>query len=196
MPRGPAEVWLIRHGSTPWSRTGRHTGRSEIDLDAQGVRQAARLTLLLAGVAAERVFVSPRRRALETARLAGLGGRAEVVAELAEWDYGEYEGFTTEEIRAHVPGWEVWTGPVPGGEALPDVAARAERVIERVDAAGGRVICVAHAHVLAVLAARLLGLPAEAGAALPLEAGALGVIGHRRERRVLCTWNRRPPPVP
>jgi broad specificity phosphatase PhoE len=183
------EVWLLRHAETEWSRAGRHTGRSDIPLTDDGRERAGRLVARLAGCAFALVLVSPLRRASETAELAGLGDRMARRDDLLEWDYGEYEGITTPEIREHRPGWWVWRDGCPGGESAHDVGARVDRVIEEVVQADGDAILVAHGHVLRVLAARWMGLHPSAGGHLALSTGALSVLGFEREARVVWRWN-------
>jgi len=186
-----ADIWVVRHGETAWSATGRHTGRTDVDLTDDGRRDAARLAAVLAaGPAFSLVLTSPMRRAAETARLAGLGG-ASVDRDLREWDYGEYEGRTTADIRTAAPGWTVWTGPVPGGETIAEVAARARRVLDRCDAAEGAVALFGHGHLLRVLTALYLGFAPSAGAAFALEAGAVGVLGREHRTPALRAWNLR-----
>lgn len=185
----PHEVVLVRHGETEWSRTGRHTGRTDVPLTDAGREQARATASRLAGRSFERVLTSPLQRAAETCRLAGLGGSAETVDDLREWDYGEYEGRTTPEIREEVENWTVWAGPLPGGESAADVGARADRVLEALRGVEGDVALVAHGHMLRVLGARWLGLPPEGGRLLALSTAALCVLGWERETRVLRSWN-------
>ena len=153
------EIWLIRHGETEWSLSGQHTGRTDIPLTAVGERQAAEIGRYLAGRRFVLVLTSPLQRAQETCRLAGYGGAAQVEPDLREWDYGAYEGRTSAQIQESVPGWTIWTSPVPQGETIQQVAARAGRVIERAAKAGGDVALFAHGHLLRVLTACWLGLP-------------------------------------
>jgi broad specificity phosphatase PhoE len=187
-------VYLVRHGQTEWSRTGRHTGRSDVDLETEGRREAAGLEQLVAKLAVSLVLVSPLRRAQETCELAGLGHRAVLTDDLREWDYGDYEGRTTEEIRRERPGWNLWADGVPNGETATQVARRADRVIERILAESGDVACFAHGHLLRVLAARWVTLPPAAGAVLALAPGSLSVLGWEREQPVICRWNEVPAP--
>ncbi|MGH9081703.1 MAG: histidine phosphatase family protein [Acidimicrobiales bacterium] len=193
-----ATVWLVRHGQTDWSRSGRHTGRSDVPLDDEGRAQAASIgSYLLTAVALPSlVLTSPLSRASETCRLAGMGGRAEYADDLREWDYGDYEGLTTPEIRDRRPGWDLWTDGVPGGEDAAQVAGRAERVIERCREVGGEVVCFAHGHLLRVLAARWIGLAPAAGRLLALGAGAVSVLGWEREVPIVYRWNLPPWPAP
>ncbi|HEX9993620.1 MAG TPA: histidine phosphatase family protein [Acidimicrobiales bacterium] len=186
------DVVLLRHGETEWSATGRHTGTTDVPLTDRGRDQARAIGALLRGRCFARVLVSPLRRAAETCRLAGLGG-GEVVDDLREWAYGDFEGRTTEEVREGLPGWTVWTGPVPGGEQVDDVGHRADRVIEAVRAVDGDVAVVAHGHLLRVLAARWIGLPAEAGRLLALSTATVSVLGWEREQPVVTVWNQPAP---
>jgi broad specificity phosphatase PhoE len=186
----PERLVLVRHGETEWSRQRKHTGRTDIPLDDEGRSRARGLgpvLELLPGIEAAPVLVSPLRRARETAALAGLGERAESCEDLLEWDYGDYEGRRTSDIRTEVPGWSVWSGAVPGGETIEQVAARADRVIAR--SSGPLTVLVAHAHLLRVLAARWLGLPPERGRSFTLEPASVSVLGHEREERVVELWN-------
>jgi probable phosphoglycerate mutase len=185
---GPVVV-LIRHGETEWSASGRHTSVTDVRLTDGGRAAAERIGRRLAGYDFGLVLVSPRVRAQETARLAGLAARAETEPDLVEWDYGEFEGLTTPEIREEHPGWSVWTDPSPGGETAEQVGARADRVIARVADAGVDVALVAHGHLLRVLAARWIGLDARGGASLGLDTAALCELGHEREHPAIWLWN-------
>lgn len=185
------EAWLIRHGETEWSRTGRHTGRSDIPLTELGRRQATALAERIAGRTFARVLSSPMSRALDTAGLAGLGDRVEVDPDLCEWDYGEYEGITTPQIRERVPGWTVWSHEVAGGESAAMIGNRVDRVIERIRDADGDVALFAHGHVLRVLAARWIGLDPGAGRHLALQTATVSVLGWERENPVVERWNER-----
>ncbi len=187
----PADVTLVlvRHGETEWSSSGRHTSVTDVPLTAHGRAEARPLATRLAGVDYAAVLCSPRRRARDTCAIAGFGDRAEIADDLVEWDYGEYEGRTTSEIRAIAPGWTIFSGGAPGGESSEHVAARADRVIARAVAAGGPVAVFSHGHFLRVLGARWVGLPASGGAWLGLDTASLSVLGHEREQRVLRVWN-------
>ena len=182
-------VVLVRHGETEWSSAGRHTSFTDLPLTARGEEEAKPLAGRLAAVDFALVLTSARRRACETCNLAGLGARAEVDDDLAEWNYGSYEGRTTEEIRETVPGWTIFTHGAPGGETVDQVAARADRVLARACAAGGVVALFSHGHFLRVLGARWVGLPASGGAFLGLDTATLSFLGHEREQRVLRVWN-------
>ncbi|MEV5719830.1 acid phosphatase [Amycolatopsis mediterranei] len=176
-------LFLLRHGQTEWSLNGRHTGRTDIPLTPAGEGQAraagGTLRSLVGGPSL--VLSSPRARAQRTAALAGLRVD-EVTEDLAEWDYGDYEGVTTPKIRETVPGWTVWTHPSPGGESASYVSARADRVLERARRAceAGDVILVGHGHFSRVLVARWLGLPATAGVHFGLDAAGIAVLGDER----------------
>jgi probable phosphoglycerate mutase len=180
-------VVLVRHGETEWSRDGRHTGRTDIPLTDPGRRQAERLRDALQEWAFSRVLSSPLQRALETCRLAGLGDKVETTDDLLEWDYGEYEGITTAQIRESRPDWYLWRDGCPGGEQAADVGRRVDRVIASLGE--GDVALFAHGHVLRVLAARWIGLGPESGALLALGTGTLSVLGYERETRVVTRWN-------
>jgi broad specificity phosphatase PhoE len=183
------EIVLARHGETEWSRDGRHTGRTDIPLTETGRRQAEQLRDALAEWSFERVLSSPLERALETCRLAGLGEACQTSDDLLEWDYGEYEGITTPEIRKSRPDWYLWRDGCPGGEQPEDVERRVDRVIAAIEDAEGDVALFAHGHVLRVLAARWIGLGPEGGALLALGTGTLSALGYERETRVIRRWN-------
>ena len=188
----PPEVVLVRHGETEWSRDGRHTGRTDVELTEQGRRDAEALGALLAGRRFGLVLTSPLSRASETCRLAGFGGVAEPSDDLVEWDYGEYDGRRTVEIRVERPGWTLWQDGVPGGESAGDVGARADRVVARLRELADDAAVFAHGHVLRVLTARWLGLEPAAGRYLALDTATLSVLGYERETPVVRLWNRRP----
>jgi broad specificity phosphatase PhoE len=183
------ELWLVRHAETEWSKTGRHTGRTDVPLLDEGREAARRLRERLAGHEFTAAFVSPLSRARETAELAGLGDRAQLRDELLEWDYGDYEGLTTATIREDRPDWFLWDDGVPNGEQAADVGARVDRVIAEALQMDGDVAIVAHGHVLRVLAARWLEQPAAFGGRLALETGSISRLGFEREVRVLTGWN-------
>jgi probable phosphoglycerate mutase len=179
----------VRHGETEWSSSGRHTSYTDIALTSTGRDQARELAARLDGIDFSLVLTSPRVRARETCELAGLASRALVTDDLAEWNYGEYEGRTTEQIRSEAPDWTIFSGDPPGGETAADVAARADRVLARAVAAGGVVALFSHGHFLRVLGARWIGEPVAAGAWLGLDTATLSCLGHEREQRVLRVWN-------
>lgn len=181
---------MVRHGPTEWSRTGRHTGRTDVPLDDEGRALAARLAPVLRAWAPQAVLTSPLARARETCRLAGFLDAARVVDGLREWDYGADEGRTTAEIREDRPGWTVWGDGPADGEALDEVAARADGALALIASLGvDRVAVFSHGHLLRVLAARWLGLPPRTGAHFALDAGTVCLLGHERETPVLRRWN-------
>jgi len=207
------ELWPIRHGETKWSAEGRHTGRTDIPLTGNGRRQAAALGKALAGTKFAAVMCSPLLRAKETCEIAGFGSVAVVDEGLREWDYGVYEGRTSQEIQAEIPGWSVWKDEIVGGESVEQVGARADGVIARAlaSAIGGprsqrrdlghpttgpetddvaRVALFAHAHILRILAARWIGLEARDGSLFVLGTGSVSVLGWEKESRVIQRWNR------
>ena len=181
-------LWLVRHGETEWSASGRHTSYTDLDLTPAGEKVARALAGRLGTVPFVRVLSSPRRRARRTAELAGFPD-PEVVADLVEWDYGSDEGRTTPQIREERPGWTTWSDGPRGGETADEVAARADRVVEQVRAAEGPVLAFSHGHLCRVLGARWIGLPAAAGAHLELSTGAVSVLGWERETPTLERWN-------
>jgi probable phosphoglycerate mutase len=184
-----AEFWIIRHGETEWSRTGRHTGRTDLPLTAVGEEQAAGLRGRLGGHHFALVLSSPLRRAWDTCRLAGLDDLARTTPDLVEWDYGTYEGRTTSEIRAEKPGWSIWTGAVPGGETAEEVGVRALRIIEEAVAVSGDVALFGHGHALRILTACWLGLSPLEGRLFTLNTASIGVLGYEGATRVIRTWN-------
>jgi probable phosphoglycerate mutase len=194
------ELILLRHGQTEWSKSGRHTGRTDIPLTTDGEAAAKSLAPALAGCQIRAVFSSPAQRAMRTAELAGLTPTPD--PDLQEWDYGGYEGMTTAQIREQRPGWYLWRdGVIPGdadhpGETVEQVGARADAALARVGPllAGGDVVLVAHGHFLRILTARWLGLEPAAGRLFRLDTGTLSTLGTEHGHPVMLTWNR--PPVP
>jgi len=182
------EVWLVRHGETEWSRDGRHTSTTDLPLTDDGRRVAETLRERLAGVSFALVLTSPRRRARDTADLAGRSD-AEVDGDLVEWDYGDLEGETSEEIRETYPGWTIWQGPVPGGETADQVSARLDRVVARCRETDGKVLVFGHGHALRALAARWLGLPVADGRLLRLDTATVSVLGWEHGNPVVLHWN-------
>lgn len=196
MSESRRELWLVRHGETEWSLAKRHTGRTDIPLTPTGERQAAALGQSLAARRFASVLCSPLRRARETCRLAGYGEAAEVTDDLCEWDYGVYEGRTTQDIRVEQSDWSIWTASVSQGESLEQVSRRAQRVIQLAQNVGGDVVLFAHAHILRVLTACWLGLPPEAGRLFVLNTASISVLGYERETRVITGWNLSPTVLP
>jgi broad specificity phosphatase PhoE len=186
---GAGEAVLVRHAETEWSLSGRHTGRTDIPLTEHGRDAATALRARLSAWRFELVLVSPLLRARETCELCGLSADAQLRPDLLEWDYGDYEGLTTAQIRARRPDWWLWRDGCPGGESPADVGARADRVVAEIAASGAHVAVFSHGHMLRVLGARWAALAVEAGGRLALSTGAICVLGHERETRVLARWN-------
>lgn len=182
-------VVLVRHGETEWSVSGQHTGMTDLPLTDAGRDQARAVGRLLAGRRFALVLTSPLTRARETCQLAGYGDQAQVDADLLEWDYGEMEGRTTAEIRRTHPGWTVWDGPMPGGETIEAVAARADRVIARALDAGGDVALFGHGHALRILTARWCELDPHEGKRFPLRTATFCELGWEHEYRTVTVWN-------
>lgn len=191
-PLRRGELLICRHGETEWSRTGRHTGSTDVPLTPAGEAEARALAPLLAARSKRirLVLVSPLKRARETGRLAGLT-EFTVTDDLREWDYGAYEGLTTEEIRRDRPEWTIWTGNPPGGETSDDVTARADRLLREVrdTLSTGDVLVVGHGHFSRALASRYLGLPVSAGALLRLDPATMCVLGTEHESPTIVHWN-------
>jgi probable phosphoglycerate mutase len=186
----PAQnVVLVRHGETAWSKSGRHTGASDIPLDDSGRAQASALQPILAGHRFELVLTSPLQRARETCRLAGFGERAQPRPDLAEWDYGRYDGLTSAQIKEDRPDWSLWRDGGPGGESPADVARRADRVIAEIRAVPGDVLLFSHGHLLRVLAARWLGEAASAGRFYALRPAGRSVLAYEHDQPVIELWN-------
>lgn len=184
----PDEVWLVRHGETEWSRDHKHTSHTDIPLTDNGIATAGELAERLKGMTFDLVLSSPRLRARRTAELAGFAD-AQVDADLVEWDYGDYEGVTTAEIRETVPGWTVWTHPCPGGETAEQVTARMDRVVDRLRSSGGRALVFSHGHALRSLAARWIEQPVTEGRFLRLDTATVSTLGYERETPVILRWN-------
>jgi broad specificity phosphatase PhoE len=179
------EFVVVRHADTAWTATGQHTGRTDLALTAAGREAATRVAERLAGREFARVLTSPLVRATETCELAGYVGTP--CSEAVEWDYGDYEGLTTPEIRAERPGWDLWRDGCPGGEDAAAVGGRADTVVS-LAVPDGDTLCFSHGHFTRVLVARWLGLPPTAGALWAIAPGAIGILGFERERRVLRGW--------
>lgn len=187
----PPEVVLVRHGETEWTLSGQHTGRTDIPLTERGRDDARVVAAALTDRSFALVLTSPLSRARETCRLAGLGDAAVERDELREWDYGDYEGRKTVDIREERPGWSLWRDGVPNGESAADVAARVDRVIDDVRAVDGDAVLFAHGHLLRVLTARWLGLEPDAGRLFALDPATISVLGYERETAVVRMWNAR-----
>ena len=184
-------TYLARHGETEWSREGRHTGITDLPLTEQGERNAQRLRERLTGLLFVKVLTSPLQRAKRTSELAGFGGVAEVDPDLVEWNYGDYEGVRTDEIRANQPGWELFRDGCPNGESPADVAARADRVVARVRAIKGNALIFSSGHFLRMFAARWLGLEPITGKYLMLDTASLSALSYEHDicDPALRFWN-------
>ena len=183
------KIWLFRHGETEWSKSGQHTGRTDLPLNDEGRERAEALGRHLSGRPFALVLSSPLSRALDTCRLAGYGDQVQLTDDLLEWDYGAYEGRRTVDIRKDRPGWLLWKDGVPGGETAEQVGARARRVIERAGAADGDIALFSHGHILRVLGACWLGLPPVSGQLFALGTAALCRLGYEHDYRVIDAWN-------
>ena len=185
------QLWLLRHGATEWALNGRHTGTTDLPLLPQGEQEAEALAPILSSRSFAAVFTSPLQRARRTCALAGLGRNAEIVEDLKEWNYGDYEGITTKEIRQTVPGWTIWTHGCPGGEDGQAVQSRCQLVIERALAAPGPgdVALFAHGHILRALSGTWIGLGAAGGKMLILGTASISILGFERESRAISRWN-------
>src|SRR3954471_21917476 len=184
-------VYLARHGETEWSLAGKHTGRTDLPLTARGERNARQLGDRLREVPFGKVFTSPLQRAAKTCELAGFRETAELMPELVEWDYGQYEGKRTADIQTERPHWNLFRDGCPGGETTDQVGERADRVVQRVREVGKSVLLFSSGHFLRVLAARWLGLPAAAGQYFLLSTASLSVLGydHDLSEPVMRLWN-------
>ena len=185
---GP-QIVLVRHGETEWSQSGQHTSFTDLPLTLAGEKQAASLSESLKSWKFSLVHTSPRQRAVRTAELAGFKGRAIEDSDLAEWNYGAYEGMTTAEIRKTDPGWTVFGKTPPGGESATEVAIRCDRLISKIRATSGDSLLFAHSHVLRVLIARWLELPPEDGRHFVIQTGTMGVLSYEHESPVLLSLN-------
>ena len=184
-------VTIVRHGETQWSRTGLHTGRTDIPLLEEGERNASAVAPRLAGKSFGLVLASPLQRAWRTCELAGFGQLAKKEVNLMEWDYGDYEGLTTSHIREQRPGWYLFRDGCPNGESAVDVGKRVDQVIDRVRAVDDDALLFAHGHLLRVLAARWLGMPPDRACSFVLATAAVSVLGyeHRLQDPALLMWN-------
>lgn len=190
------QLWLVRHGATEWSESGRHTSVTDLPVLPAGLAAARAVGERLAGKSFAGVWSSPRLRARQTAAAAGFPD-PEIVEDLAEWAYGPGEGLTSDQVRAIIPGWRIWTHGAPRfqrdgyepGETRGQVTARMDRVVERVRASAGDVLVFGHGHSLRALTVRWLGMPIEAGRHFPLQTGTLCVLGYEKENAAIVSWN-------
>jgi broad specificity phosphatase PhoE len=187
-------IWLVRHGETEWSISGQHTGSTDIPLTPEGRLQASAIGKLLAGRRFDHVFSSPMLRAQDTARLAGFGDRIRVHEGLLEYNYGEFEGLTTGQIRATHPGWRLFRDGCPGGETPEQMAKRVDALIEELHELGGNSLLFGHGHCFRSLAVRFLDLPIRYAMNLLLDAGTISIVSDGRDGPALALWNRRVQP--
>jgi broad specificity phosphatase PhoE len=187
------EIYLVRHGETEWSASGKHTGRTDIPLTPKGEAAARGVADRLKGLTFSAVWSSPSQRAFSTCTLAGFGATAVKKGDLQEWDYGAYEGVKTKEILAERPGWQLFRDGCPGGESAADVGARADKIIAGLRAIEGSVLVFSSSHFLRVLAARWLGLPPQGGAHFVLDTASISVLGYEHDlsEPVIRRWNQR-----
>lgn len=187
------EIYLVRHGETEWSASGKHTGRTDIPLTSVGQQAARQLAGRLQGLSFAAVWSSPSQRAFNTCLLAGFGEGALKKDDLAEWDYGAYEGLTTKEIMAQHHGWRLFRDGCPGGEQASDAGARADRIVSQLREVEANVLVFSSAHFLRVLTARWLGLPPEQGACFVLDTASISVLGYEHDlsEPVVRIWNQR-----
>jgi probable phosphoglycerate mutase len=184
-------IYLVRHGETEWSSSGKHTGRTDIPLTERGMKEAAHLASRLLPLQPDRVFASPLGRAQQTCTLAGFANH-QLIDDLAEWDYGRYEGRTTAEIKSERPGWELFHDGCPGGESPEDVTARADRVVARLRALEGRTILFSHGHMIRALGARWCDLPLIAGRHLDLDTASVSALSYHHDQPTIALWNDHP----
>jgi len=189
------EIYLIRHGETAWSLTGQHTGVTEVPLTPRGQEMAAQLIPMLRDIVFTRVLTSPRQRARQTCELAQPRAFPEIESNLADWDYGAYEGLRSAEIRFKNPQWKIWRDGCPGGETPAQVSDRADRLIKSLAISGGRVALFSHGHFGRVLAARWIEMPISLGQRLVLDPASISILGFDSEAppaRAICRWNAAP----
>jgi broad specificity phosphatase PhoE len=188
----PAQIFLVRHGETAWSKSGQHTGRTDLPLNEQGEQEARTLVERLGATKFSRVFTSPRQRARRTCELAGLGAAAEIEPDLAEWDYGDYEGLRTAEILKLQPDWNLFRDGCPHGEMPAEISDRADGLIARLRALEGNVALFSHGHFGRVLAARWIGLPVNEAQRFLLSTASISILGYEHKsvaEPVICLWN-------
>jgi broad specificity phosphatase PhoE len=186
------QLYLARHGDTAWTDSHQHTGRTDLPLNERGEEHARQLGERLRGISFVRVFTSPLQRAAKTCELAGFGAIAEVDRDLVEWDYGRFEGKVTSDIQKERPGWELFRDGCPDGESPEDVAARADRFLDRVHDIAGDVLAFSSGHIIRMIAARWLGLPPATGRVFFCDPASVGVFGfehNSRDQPIIRLWN-------
>ena len=185
-------LYLIRHGQTAWSLSGQHTGQTDLPLTKEGERQASNLAAYLGGIEFSKILTSPLQRARRTCELAGLNYHCEIEPDLVEWNYGEYEGLTSDEIEKHQTRWNLFRDGAPGGESPSEIAERADRLISRLRALDGNVALFSHGHFFSALAMQWIELPVSYGAHLELSTSSVSILGfatHHSEVSVISGWN-------
>lgn len=190
-----SQIVLVRHGATSWSESGRHTGRTDVELTPLGLAQASHLARKLTGYVFDAVFTSPLLRAKQTCALAGFADIAIVDNDLAEWDYGRFEGLTKTEIRVHNPNWDIFSNGADGGESLEQVSDRCDRFIDRLATSGECVAVFSHGHLLRSLAARWIGQSIEFGRHIALGTASISVLCDEDEVPMITSWNCETPSV-
>jgi len=186
------QIYLVRHGETEWTLSGRHTSHTDLPLTAEGERGAAKLGRILHGTKFTQVFSSPLQRARRTCALAGFGATVRSEPDIQEWDYGDYEGRTTAEIRAEQPGWNVFENGCPRGETVAEISERADTLLARIRAMDGTIALFSHGHFLQVLAARWIDLPVQKGQHFSLDTASIGILGYEHSSQdipAIALWN-------
>ena len=184
------QIYLLRHGETAWSLTGQHTGRTDLPLTENGERRASRLRARLQGIKFSHVLTSPLQRARRTCELAGLGAVAQAEPDLQEWDYGDYEGRTTADIRTQHPGWDVFVDGCPHGESVEQISQRADRALMALRQLGGTIALFSHGQFLRALAVRWVGLPVREGRHFALDTASISILGSERDPDpAIMLWN-------
>ncbi len=185
----PSSIYLIRHGETEWSLSGKHTGKTDISLTIKGIAQAKMLKTRLTNHVFTHVFVSPRKRALLTCELAGLSEKAIIEPDLAEWNYGDYEGLTTPQILETNPSWNIFSNGAPNGESPKEMSIRMNRLLLKLESLQGNIALIAHGHCLRAFTTSWLQLPLEAGKHFILNPASLSILGYEHANRALQLWN-------
>lgn len=183
------KIYLIRHGETEWSLANKHTGLTDIGLTPHGIEQAEKLASILKNYTFTHVFSSPLKRAIDTCSYAGLTKQTEILEDLQEWNYGDYEGLTSEEIHKKDPSWYIFTKGAPGGESILDVKQRTARVLKKIENLDGDILLISHGHFLRALTTRYLALPISDGRLFYLAPATLSILGYEHEDRVILGWN-------
>lgn len=181
------KITLIRHAATDWAEEGRHTGTTDISLNSKGIDQAVELRSLLDEMHFDHILISPLKRAQETAQLANIQGENEPL--LVEWNYGKYEGLTSDQIHVNEPGWNIFTHGAPGGESVEDVCRRCDALLDKLESYSGDILIISSGHILRLLATRWAEFPPSAGKGLLLSPASISELGFEKENRVISFWN-------